>query len=78
MRESIARVEATRSARLQAGPPPAMTPAEREKVLAEFHPDYKAEKKRALAGYWGLRRECGSYRSCRYAGSTSIGRSCQD
>ncbi len=49
MRESIARVEATRPARLQAGPPPAMTPAEREKVLAEFHPDYKAEKKRALS-----------------------------
>lgn len=48
LRESIAKVEATRAARLKASPP-RMSPKEREEVLAEWHPDYKAEAKRPLA-----------------------------
>ena len=49
MRASIEKVEATRAARLKAGPPAAMSAAEREEILKQFHPDYKPEKKRALA-----------------------------
>lgn len=46
MRESIDKVEATRKQRLQAGPPAPMSAAQREEVLREWHPDYKADKKR--------------------------------
>jgi succinate dehydrogenase / fumarate reductase flavoprotein subunit len=49
MRESIEKVEATRSRRLKEGPPPPMSAKEREALLEKFHPDYKEEKKRALA-----------------------------
>jgi succinate dehydrogenase/fumarate reductase flavoprotein subunit len=47
MRESIERVEATRSARLQETWP-MMTPAEKQEVLSRFHPDYKPEGMREL------------------------------
>jgi succinate dehydrogenase/fumarate reductase flavoprotein subunit len=49
MRESIEKVEATRSRRLKEGPPPPMSAEERQSLLEAFHPDYKEEKKRALA-----------------------------
>jgi succinate dehydrogenase / fumarate reductase flavoprotein subunit len=49
MRESIEKVAATRARRLQSGPVAAMSAAERETLLQEYHPDYKADKKRALA-----------------------------
>jgi len=49
MRESIEKVVATRARRLQEGPPAAMTAEQREQVLSEWHPDYKADKKRDLA-----------------------------
>ena len=49
MRESIEKVEATRAKRLQDGPLSPMTAEEREQVLSEWHPDYKADKKRDLA-----------------------------
>lgn len=48
MRESIAKVEATRAARLKVTPP-RMAAEERQGLLAEWHPDYKAETKRPLA-----------------------------
>ena len=47
MRESIGRVEATRPARLQESWP-MMSPAEKQEVLREFHPDYKPEGMREL------------------------------
>ncbi len=47
MRESIERVEATRSARLQETWP-MMTPAEKQEVLRKFHPDYRPEGMREL------------------------------
>jgi succinate dehydrogenase/fumarate reductase flavoprotein subunit len=47
MRESITRVEATRSARLQETWP-TMTPAEKQAVLRKFHPDYKPEGMREV------------------------------
>jgi succinate dehydrogenase/fumarate reductase flavoprotein subunit len=47
MRESINRVEATRSARLQETWP-MMSPAEKQDVLRKFHPDYKPEGMREL------------------------------
>jgi succinate dehydrogenase / fumarate reductase flavoprotein subunit len=47
MRESIERVEATRSARLQETWP-MMSPSEKQEVLREFHPDYKPEGMREL------------------------------
>jgi len=49
MRESIEKVEATRKQRLQDGPPTPMSPEQREEVLNEWHPDYKADRKRDLA-----------------------------
>ena len=49
MRESIEKVEATRSRRLKEGPPPPMSAEEREAILKKCHPDYKEEKKRPLA-----------------------------
>ena len=49
MRESIEKVEATRSRRLKEGPPPPMSPEEREAILERNHPDYKPEGKRKLA-----------------------------
>lgn len=49
MRKSIEKVKATRGGRLKAGPPPPMSAKEREEILDKFHPDYKTEKKRALA-----------------------------
>jgi len=49
MRESIEKVESTRVRRLQDGPPAPMTAEQREQVLSEWHPDYKADKKRDLA-----------------------------
>jgi succinate dehydrogenase/fumarate reductase flavoprotein subunit len=49
MRESIAKVEKTRPRRIKEGPPPAMTMAEREKVLSKFHPDYAPGGKRKVA-----------------------------
>ncbi len=49
MRESIAKVEATRAQRLKDGSPKAMTADQREEVLQAWHPDYKADKKRALS-----------------------------
>ncbi|UCF10631.1 MAG: FAD-binding protein [Candidatus Bipolaricaulota bacterium] len=48
MRASIEAVEATRSRRLAEGPVAALDAEEREALLEAFHPDYKAEKKRAL------------------------------
>lgn len=48
MRESIAKVEATRDRRLKEGPRNAMSAAQRTQVLQEWHPDYKADKKRAI------------------------------
>ncbi len=47
MRESLRKVEETRSARLQETWP-MMTPAEKQEVLREFHPDYKPEGMREL------------------------------
>ena len=47
MRESIERVEATRSARLQETWP-MMNPTEKQEVLRKFHPDYKPEGMREL------------------------------
>jgi succinate dehydrogenase / fumarate reductase flavoprotein subunit len=47
MRESIARVETTRSARLQETWP-MMAPAEKQEILRRFHPDYKPEGMREL------------------------------
>ncbi len=49
MRESIEKVEATRSKRLKEGPPEPMSAEEREEVLKRNHPDYKEEGKRKLA-----------------------------
>lgn len=49
MRESIEKVAATRSKRLKEGPPPPMSPEEREAILERNHPDYKPEGKRKLA-----------------------------
>jgi succinate dehydrogenase/fumarate reductase flavoprotein subunit len=46
MRQSIEKVEATRSHRLQDGPAAAMSADGRQEVLREWHPDYKADKKR--------------------------------
>jgi len=48
MWESIAKVEATRAKRLKEGSPKAMTAEQREQVLQEWHPDYKADKKREV------------------------------
>lgn len=48
MRESIANVEATRAQRLKDGPPQAMSAEQRRQVLKEWHPDYKADKKREV------------------------------
>ena len=47
MLESIARVEASRQARLSATFP-RMTPQERDEVLRRFHPDYIADATRAI------------------------------
>ena len=47
MRESIKRVEAARSARLQETWP-VMTPAEKQEILQKFHPDYIPEGMREL------------------------------
>jgi succinate dehydrogenase/fumarate reductase flavoprotein subunit len=47
MRESIRRVEATRSARMQETWA-MMTPVEKQEVLRRFHPDYKPEGMREL------------------------------
>jgi succinate dehydrogenase/fumarate reductase flavoprotein subunit len=47
MRESIERVEATRSARLEETWP-MMTPVEKQEILRAFHPDYKPESMREL------------------------------
>jgi succinate dehydrogenase/fumarate reductase flavoprotein subunit len=47
MRESIRQVEATRPARLQETWP-MMSPAEKQQILREFHPDYKPEGMREL------------------------------
>jgi succinate dehydrogenase/fumarate reductase flavoprotein subunit len=47
MRESIERVEATRPERLQETWP-MMTPAEKQEVLRNYHPDYKPEGMREL------------------------------
>ncbi len=47
IQESIARVEATRPARLHTNPP-RLSLADQEALLRGFHPDYKAEGKRAL------------------------------
>ncbi len=47
MRESIKRVEATRPARLQETWP-MMSPAEKQEILRQFHPDYKPEGMREL------------------------------
>ena len=49
MRASIERVEATRAGRLRYGPTAAMSAAERDELLKAFHPDYKEDRKRALA-----------------------------
>ena len=49
MRASIERVEATRAGRLRDGPTAAMSAVERDELLKAFHPDYKEDKKRALA-----------------------------
>jgi len=49
MRESIEIVVATRERRLKEGPPAPMSAEAREKVLREWHPDYKADQKRELA-----------------------------
>ena len=48
MRESIAKIEATRGQRLKDGPPKAMSAEQREQVLQEWHPDYKEDKKRKV------------------------------
>lgn len=48
MRESIAKVEATRDQRLKDGPPKAMSVEQRQQVLQEWHPDYKTDKKREV------------------------------
>jgi len=48
MRESIAKVEATRKQRLQDGPLAAMSAEARQEVLRDWHPDYKEDKKRDL------------------------------
>jgi len=48
MRESIAKVAATRDQRLKDGPPKAMSAEQREQVLQEWHPDYVADKKREV------------------------------
>lgn len=48
MRKLITRVEATRSKRIGV-PFPRMTPDEREKVLREYHPDYRDNGFRCLA-----------------------------
>jgi succinate dehydrogenase/fumarate reductase flavoprotein subunit len=47
MRASIAKVEATRPARLQETWP-MMTPVEKQEILRKFHPDYKPEGMREL------------------------------
>ncbi len=49
MRESIEKVKATRTQLLKSGPPAAMNAEARDKILDKFHPDYKPDKKRALA-----------------------------
>jgi len=49
MRDSIEKVEATRKQRLKDGPPEPMSAQQRDEVLREWHPDYKADKKRDLA-----------------------------
>jgi succinate dehydrogenase / fumarate reductase flavoprotein subunit len=48
MRESIERVEQTRSQRVNDSFPP-MSLAERDTLLREFHPDFKLEQKRPIA-----------------------------
>ena len=48
MRESIDKVAATRAQRLKEGPPSPMSAEAREEVLREWHPDYKADRKRQL------------------------------
>jgi succinate dehydrogenase / fumarate reductase flavoprotein subunit len=45
MRESIAKVEKTRSERIKKGPEP-MSMTDREEVKSKFHPDFKLEGKR--------------------------------
>jgi succinate dehydrogenase / fumarate reductase flavoprotein subunit len=47
MRESIKKVEATRSARLQETFP-MMSPQDKQAILEKFHPDYKAEGMREI------------------------------
>lgn len=49
MRESIEKVAATRAQRLKDGPLAPLSAAGREEVLRDWHPDYKAERKRNLA-----------------------------
>ena len=48
MWESIAKVEATRAQRLKDGSPKAMNADQRQQVLSDWHPDYKADKKREV------------------------------
>jgi len=49
MRESIEKVAATRAQRIKEGSPAPMSAEEREEVLTNWHPDYKADRKRDLA-----------------------------
>lgn len=48
MRESIAKVEATRQRRIKEGPVQAMNAEQRAELLKAWHPDYKSDKKRAV------------------------------
>jgi succinate dehydrogenase/fumarate reductase flavoprotein subunit len=48
MEESKRRVEQTRAARLESGPFPRMSAAERDALVSTFHPDYKKDQFRAL------------------------------
>ena len=49
MRESIEKVAATRAQRIKEGSPAPMSAEGREDVLSNWHPDYKADRKRDLA-----------------------------
>ena len=49
MRDSIEKVAATRAQRIKDGSPAPLSAEGREEVLRDWHPDYKADRKRDLA-----------------------------
>jgi len=48
MRDSIEKVAATRAQRIKDGPPAPLSAEGREEILRDWHPDYKADRKRDL------------------------------